>query len=86
MMIWIRFAVDVASVVWWARLVVRVAARPARRWRTAWFGKSVSLIASLVLVSLSMGLFVPYGAAVVWWRVLVRAATRSSCRWPTAGG
>lgn len=83
-MTWIRVVVDVALALWWARLVVTVAGRPARRWRTGWFGKSVSLLAALMLVSFWLGWVLPYGAVIVWWRVLLRSG--DSFELPMADG
>lgn len=83
-MTWVRIVFDLAAVAAWLRTVLLVVSRPAGRWRTRRLGKALSLLASLVLVSVWFGWFIPWGAAVVWWRVLVRG--RDPFELPMADG
>lgn len=83
-MTWARVLVDVAVVLWWLRLLVVLAGRPASRWRTRWVGKAISIVLAAVLFSTWFGFVLPYGAAVVWWRVVVR--NRDPFELPMADG
>lgn len=64
----LRFVFDVAMVVAWVAMIIRIGSRPASRWRHGWVGKVGSLAAIVLLCGLTAGWFVPWGAAIVWWR------------------
>jgi hypothetical protein len=83
-MTWLRVVADGAGVLWWLRVLVAVAERPAGRWRTGWVGKGLCLVAAVLVVDMWFGFFVPLGAAAVWWRVMVRG--RDPFELPMADG
>lgn len=83
-MSWARVVLDAVVVLWWVRLVVAVAGRPASRWPARWWGKAFSLAVALLGCSLWFGVVLPYGAVWVWWKVMVRG--RDPFELPMADG
>lgn len=83
-MTWTRTLVDMGVVLWWVRLLVVLAERPASRWNTRWVGKAVTLAVAALCFATWADLVIPYGALVVWWRVLVNG--RDPFELPMADG
>lgn len=64
----VRFLFDLAAMIGWVAMIIRVGGRPATRWRHGWPGKIGSLAAIVLLCGFVAGWFVPWGALIVWWR------------------
>ena len=64
----LRVLFDLAALVVWIAVLVKVAQRPASKWNHGWGGKIGSILVVLFFYSVIGGWWVPWGAVIVWWR------------------